>query len=106
MVGAAARDNPQDSDPHQQHQPHPGRDLVRARRIAPPWSRGREGRNGDRAVTAWSREEFKQKLRDKGRTYHIHHPFNVMLNSEQTTPSKTTTRARIGSITRSASPSR
>ena len=32
-------------------------------------------------MTAWSREEFEQKLRDKGRAYHIHHPFNVMLNS-------------------------
>lgn len=30
---------------------------------------------------AWSREEFEQRLRAKGRAYHIHHPFNVMLNS-------------------------
>lgn len=30
---------------------------------------------------AWSREEFEVRLRDKGRAYHIHHPFNVMLNS-------------------------
>jgi pyrroloquinoline-quinone synthase len=30
---------------------------------------------------AWSREEFEQRLREKGRAYHIHHPFNVMLNS-------------------------
>jgi pyrroloquinoline-quinone synthase len=30
---------------------------------------------------AWSRAEFEQRLRDKGRAYHIHHPFNVMLNS-------------------------
>jgi pyrroloquinoline-quinone synthase len=37
-------------------------------------------------VTAWSREEFEQKLRDKGRAYHIHHPFNVMLNSGRATP--------------------
>ena len=29
----------------------------------------------------WSREEFERRLRDKGRAYHIHHPFNVMLNS-------------------------
>ena len=29
----------------------------------------------------WSREEFEQRLREKGRAYHIHHPFNVMLNS-------------------------
>jgi pyrroloquinoline-quinone synthase len=37
-------------------------------------------------VIAWSREEFEQKLRDKGRAYHIHHPFNVMLNSGRATP--------------------
>ncbi|MFO7304104.1 MAG: pyrroloquinoline-quinone synthase PqqC [Gammaproteobacteria bacterium] len=30
---------------------------------------------------AWSREEFEQQLRALGRSYHIHHPFNVMLNS-------------------------
>jgi pyrroloquinoline-quinone synthase len=32
-------------------------------------------------VSAWSREEFEAQLREKGRAYHIHHPFNVMLNS-------------------------
>ncbi len=30
---------------------------------------------------AWSRAEFEARLRDKGRAYHIHHPFNVLLNS-------------------------
>jgi pyrroloquinoline-quinone synthase len=30
---------------------------------------------------AWTREEFEQRLRERGRAYHIHHPFNVMLNS-------------------------
>jgi pyrroloquinoline-quinone synthase len=30
---------------------------------------------------AWSRPEFEERLREKGRTYHIHHPFNVMLNT-------------------------
>ncbi len=29
---------------------------------------------------AWSREEFERRLRDKGRLYHIHHPFHVMMN--------------------------
>jgi pyrroloquinoline-quinone synthase len=29
----------------------------------------------------WSKDEFEQRLREKGRAYHIHHPFNVMLNS-------------------------
>lgn len=28
----------------------------------------------------WSREEFEQRLRDKGRLYHIHHPYHVMMN--------------------------
>jgi pyrroloquinoline-quinone synthase len=34
----------------------------------------------------WSREEFEAKLREKGSGYHIHHPFNVMLNSGRATP--------------------
>ena len=29
----------------------------------------------------WSREEFESQLRRKGAAYHIHHPFNVVLNS-------------------------
>ena len=33
------------------------------------------------SVAAWNREEFEARLRDKGSAYHIHHPFNVMLNS-------------------------
>jgi pyrroloquinoline-quinone synthase len=32
-------------------------------------------------MSAWNREEFEAKLRERGRSYHIHHPFNVMLNS-------------------------
>jgi pyrroloquinoline-quinone synthase len=28
----------------------------------------------------WTREEFEQKLREKGAGYHIHHPFQVMMN--------------------------
>ena len=38
------------------------------------------------SVAAWSREEFEQRLREKGRAYHIYHPFNVMLNSGRATP--------------------
>jgi len=34
----------------------------------------------------WSRQEFEQRLREKGRAYHIYHPFNVMLNSGRATP--------------------
>jgi pyrroloquinoline-quinone synthase len=28
----------------------------------------------------WSREEFEAQLRSQGSAYHIHHPYNVMLN--------------------------
>ena len=28
----------------------------------------------------WTREEFELRLREAGRAYHIHHPFNLMLN--------------------------
>lgn len=35
---------------------------------------------------AWSRDEFEAQLRSKGAAYHIHHPFNVMLNSGKATP--------------------
>ena len=35
---------------------------------------------------AWSAEEFERRLRERGRAYHIHHPFNVMLNSGKATP--------------------
>jgi pyrroloquinoline-quinone synthase len=38
------------------------------------------------AVQPWSEEEFERWLRDKGRSYHIHHPFNVMLNTGKATP--------------------
>ncbi len=31
-------------------------------------------------TTPWTREEFEQKLREKGAGYHIHHPFQVMMN--------------------------
>ncbi|MGH8133520.1 MAG: pyrroloquinoline-quinone synthase PqqC [Steroidobacteraceae bacterium] len=30
---------------------------------------------------AWTRAQFEQQLRERGRAYHIHHPFNVMLNT-------------------------
>ncbi|HYC09279.1 MAG TPA: pyrroloquinoline-quinone synthase PqqC, partial [Steroidobacteraceae bacterium] len=40
------------------------------------------------AVSAppWSRAEFEQRLRERGRAYHIHHPFNIMLNSGKASP--------------------
>jgi pyrroloquinoline-quinone synthase len=34
----------------------------------------------------WSHAEFEQRLRERGRAYHIHHPFNVMLNTGKATP--------------------
>ena len=34
----------------------------------------------------WSAAEFEERLRDKGRAYHIHHPFNVMLNTGRAEP--------------------
>ena len=37
------------------------------------------------APRAWTREEFEQRLRERGRAYHVHHPFNLMLNSGQAT---------------------
>jgi pyrroloquinoline-quinone synthase len=30
---------------------------------------------------AWNRVEFEARLREKGKAYHIHHPFNVLLNT-------------------------
>jgi pyrroloquinoline-quinone synthase len=38
------------------------------------------------AKPAWSRGEFEEQLRAKGRGYHIHHPFNVRLNAGLCTP--------------------
>ncbi|MGN6389333.1 MAG: pyrroloquinoline-quinone synthase PqqC [Burkholderiaceae bacterium] len=38
------------------------------------------------AGAAWSRDEFEAQLRDKGAGYHIHHPFNVRMNSGQLRP--------------------
>lgn len=36
--------------------------------------------------TPWTRTEFEAQLRERGRSYHIHHPFNVMLNTGKATP--------------------
>ncbi|HEY0180360.1 MAG TPA: pyrroloquinoline-quinone synthase PqqC [Dokdonella sp.] len=35
---------------------------------------------------AWTRTEFEAKLREKGAAYHIHHPFNRMLNEGRASP--------------------
>lgn len=34
----------------------------------------------------WTPAEFEQQLRERGRAYHIHHPFNVMLNGGKASP--------------------
>jgi pyrroloquinoline-quinone synthase len=33
----------------------------------------------------WTREAFEERLRERGRAYHIHHPFNRMLNEGRAT---------------------
>lgn len=40
------------------------------------------------SAAAWSREEFEAQLRAKGSAYHIHHPFNKLLNSGGATPAQ------------------
>ena len=35
--------------------------------------------------TPWNKEEFEHKLREKGRLYHIHHPFQVSMNTGKST---------------------
>ena len=37
-------------------------------------------------AAAWTREEFERRLLEGGRAYHIHHPFNLMLNGGRATP--------------------
>ncbi len=37
---------------------------------------------------AWSREQFEAQLRGLGTDYHIHHPFNVAMNSGAATPAQ------------------
>ena len=35
--------------------------------------------------SAWNHEEFESRLRERGAAYHIHHPFNRMLNEGRAT---------------------
>jgi pyrroloquinoline-quinone synthase len=37
-------------------------------------------------AAAWTPTEFEERLRERGRSYHIHHPFNVMLNTGKASP--------------------
>jgi len=50
-------------------------DILQARRDPAPTD-----------APAWGRDEFEAKLRERGRAYHIHHPYNVMLNSGRASP--------------------
>jgi len=38
------------------------------------------------AAAPWPAAEFEARLRERGKAYHIHHPFNVMLNRGAATP--------------------
>jgi pyrroloquinoline-quinone synthase len=38
------------------------------------------------AAAAWTHDEFEAELKARGNRYHIHHPFNVMLNTGRATP--------------------
>jgi len=40
----------------------------------------------DGHLPAWTATEFEVQLREKGRSYHIHHPFNVRMNAGGCTP--------------------
>jgi pyrroloquinoline-quinone synthase len=40
---------------------------------------------GNLSLPPWSKAEFESRLRAKGAGYHIHHPFNVKMNSGQLT---------------------
>jgi pyrroloquinoline-quinone synthase len=40
----------------------------------------------DAGLPAWTQAEFETRLREKGRAYHIHHPFNVRMNTGGCTP--------------------
>lgn len=45
-----------------------------------------DGQGEGQPTTAWSRAEFEEQLRAKGAGYHIHHPFNIRMNSGQLSP--------------------
>jgi pyrroloquinoline-quinone synthase len=38
------------------------------------------------SAAPWTREQFEAQLRKQGSAYHIHHPFNVLLNTGAATP--------------------
>lgn len=46
------------------------------------------GHMSDVDTRPWSRAEFEERLRAKGAGYHIHHPFNIRMNSGQLAPAQ------------------
>lgn len=40
----------------------------------------------DQDQSPWTAVEFESRLRERGKAYHIHHPFNVRLNSGECSP--------------------
>lgn len=42
-------------------------------------------KTGKQQNSAWSRQTFEKKLRDKGEYYHIHHPLHIDMNSGRCT---------------------
>jgi pyrroloquinoline-quinone synthase len=55
-------------------------------RFGTPFNAPATFRPRDPAAPAWDRSTFEAQLREQGRSYHIHHPFNVMLNTGRATP--------------------
>lgn len=47
-----------------------------------------ESHDADDGRPTWSRAEFEAQLRENGKSYHIHHPFNIMLNTGRATPAQ------------------
>jgi pyrroloquinoline-quinone synthase len=55
-------------------------------RFGTPFNAPATFRPRDPDAPAWDRVAFEAQLRERGKSYHIHHPFNVMLNTGQATP--------------------
>lgn len=55
-------------------------------RFGTPFNAPATFRPRDPDAPAWDRAAFEAQLREQGRSYHIHHPFNVMLNTGKASP--------------------
>lgn len=55
-------------------------------RFGTPFNAPATFRSRDPDAPAWDRAAFEAHLREQGRSYHIHHPFNVMLNTGKASP--------------------